>query len=197
LICLINSLAVPSFFSCSVYRSVADDQESVHLTQWPEMKKQFIDEKLLAEMDLARKIVERALAARYEAGIKIRQPLASYTTSLTKKLDLDITEIVKDELNIAELNFGSADKLDTKITEQLKKEGTARELIRHINQFRKELELSIDDLVILYQDGFDDIISEFAREIKAAAYLADIQTGKEGKTKKIMGGTISLTKTKY
>ena len=145
-------------------------------------------------MELARKIVEQALSARAEAGIKIRQPLQSYTTNLAKRLNEDIITTVIDELNIKELIFGAEDRLDTEISDQLKKEGQARELVRQINNFRKELELSINDQVVLHQEGFDDTVSEFGNDIKKSTYLTDIMTGSSKDSKKIDGGTISLEK---
>lgn len=182
------------FVAESIYQEVSKNEESVHLESWPKINKKLIDEKLLQNMELVRKIVERALAARYEAGIKIRQPLQSYTTNLAKNMDQELISIILDELNIKELNFTGDEKLDTNITDQLKKEGVARELIRQINNFRKDLKLTINDEVILYQEGFDDVVSEFSEEIKKAAYLLDIKTGKEKDFIEVSGGTISIKK---
>ncbi len=182
------------FIAEQIYRSVSEEQESVHLESWPEVNKKLIDTKLLEEMALARKIVEQALAARAEAGIKIRQPLASYTIVLAKKLDDELVAIILDELNVKTLIFGKEETLDTQLTEQLRKEGVARELIRQVNQLRKDLAFSLDDRVVLHQEGFDDVVAEFGGTIKKAAYLVDIRAGSHGKVRTLEEGDISLEK---
>ncbi|PLJ77807.1 isoleucine--tRNA ligase [Infirmifilum sp. SLHALR2] len=48
---------------------------SVHALPWPEVRLEFINEELEKEMEVAREIVERALAIRMRRGVKIRQPL--------------------------------------------------------------------------------------------------------------------------
>ena len=61
-----------------IYRSsfrVEGDPESVHMLEWPQPNERFIDEELERRMALARRLVERAWAARMKAGIKLRVPL--------------------------------------------------------------------------------------------------------------------------
>jgi isoleucyl-tRNA synthetase len=53
----------------------------VHLDKWPVAGE--VDENVLEQMDRVRKIVEMGLAARAEAGIKIRQPLAKQKLLIT------------------------------------------------------------------------------------------------------------------
>ncbi|MCX6907148.1 MAG: class I tRNA ligase family protein [Verrucomicrobia bacterium] len=74
------------FIAEYICQTVDGPDESVHLQAWPEIKKGWINNKVLSEMEPVRKIVEAGLAARAAAGVKIRQPLASYSTSLVKEL---------------------------------------------------------------------------------------------------------------
>ena len=182
------------FTAEEIYRQVGGEKESVHLENWPKAEKKLIDEKLLKEMDLARQIVEKGLASRSEAGIKIRQPLASYTTSLTKKLDKELVKIIQDELNIKRLDFGSEDKLNIEISEELKQAGSAREIIRQVNQLRKEAGLTINDKVILYQDGLDEVFTKFGEEIRKATLAEKIETGKVEGMKEVEGGRVGIRK---
>jgi len=182
------------FVADYVYRGINKaSKESVHLDRWPEVQKKLIDEKLLEEMELARQIVEKGLAARAEAGIKVRQPLSSYTTSLAKQLPEDIIQIVKEELNIKKLNFGK-DEIDTELTNELKMEGETREIIRQINQLRKESGLTIDDKVIVYYEGLVEIFSKFGAEIKKATLADEIAAGSTEKMKEVEGGKIGIKK---
>ena len=50
--------------------------DSVHLTAWPEPDAGLVDSELAEQMELVRRLVELGRAARAEAGVKNRQPLA-------------------------------------------------------------------------------------------------------------------------
>jgi isoleucyl-tRNA synthetase len=182
------------FTAEEIYKQVGGEKESVHLEDWPKVEKKLIDEDLLSQMDLARQIVEKGLAARSEAGVKIRQPLASYTTSLTKKLDKELIAIVQDELNVKKLEFGSDDKLVTEISDELKQEGLAREIIRQVNQQRKEAGLTIADKVVIYQDGLDEVFSKFGEEIRKATLAEKVDKGSREKMKEVEGGKVGIRK---
>ncbi|MFH0819917.1 MAG: isoleucine--tRNA ligase [bacterium] len=131
--------------------------KSVHLADWPKTEK--ADQKIIAEMEPAKKIVEQALSARARAGIKIRQPLNFYSTDLVKKLSKEIIEIIKEELNIKELRFGK-EELDIKIDDKLKEEGLVRDLTRLINNLRKEAGLTINNRVIIYFESTDELLKK-------------------------------------
>ena len=123
------------------------DAASVHLASWPAQKSRFsffFKPKVVENMDIVRQIVTLGLEARQKAGIKVRQPL--------NKLDIvapglpdEYTEIIKDELNVKNINYILKIKiglykvdLDTKITPELKMEGSYRELVRGVQDMRKE-----------------------------------------------------------
>ena len=125
-------------------------ENSVHLSDFPAVNQILIDKKLEHQMDQARQIVEKAHAQRKKAGIKVRQPLSEliYGSSL---LPMGIEKIVADEVNVKTVTFKTdADiELDTKITSALKAEGEAREIIRQIQQARKEANCRLDEKVIV------------------------------------------------
>ena len=104
-------------------------------------------------METVRKIVELALAKRDEAGIKVRQPLAQLIVQ-GAELSIELSELIKDEVNVKEVVYEKADlmsvKLNTELTAELKEEGMYRELVRTINQLRKEAKLTIQDKVEIY-----------------------------------------------
>lgn len=132
------------------------DPISVHLCDWPQARKEFFDEKILEQMRVVRAVIEQALALRAEAGIKVRQPLASVTVAigageqeLGEEFGTEWQQIIKDELNVKEVKFGRELALDTKLTDELRREGLLRELIRQINALRKKAGLTINDLIEL------------------------------------------------
>jgi len=191
-----SKLAAPfiPFTAESIYRKICNNKESVHLEDWSEFNKKAIDEKLLSEMQLVRQIVEQGLACRAQEAIKIRQPLSSYATSLTKKLDKDLVKIILEELNVKELILGSEEKLDTEITVELKQEGISRELIRHINQLRKESGLTIEDKIILYQQGLNEIFDKFGEDIKKATLTSEVRNESTNEMKDVKDGKIAIEK---
>lgn len=82
--------------------------ESIHMTYYPQAHGAAVDESLLAQMDLARKIASLGLSARGSANVKVRQPLsrALAFAGLNKTaLSAELVEIVKDELNVKQLEF--------------------------------------------------------------------------------------------
>jgi isoleucyl-tRNA synthetase len=128
-----------------MYRNLSQD-ESVHLSDFPEPSPD-VDAQVEADMARARQAVEAGLAARDAARLKVRQPLASISLP-GEPLPEDIAQIVRDELNVKELIFGAPEvRLNTEITEELRLEGLAREIVRAIQDRRKKLGLNVEDRI--------------------------------------------------
>jgi isoleucyl-tRNA synthetase len=89
--------------------------------------------------------VEIGLALRATANMKIRQPLNKLTLKDKEIVELLFVDLVKQELNVKNVELGNEDVLDLVISEELKMEGIVRELTRAINQLRKDFLLTIDD----------------------------------------------------
>lgn len=80
--------------------------ESVHLCRWPEVNEELIDMDLEGEMEEAYRIVKLGRSARNAVNIKNRQPLSKMLVS-AKHLPEYYGDIIKDELNIKEIEFGA------------------------------------------------------------------------------------------
>jgi len=138
------------------------DPQSVHLTDFPVAGE--IDEKIISDMNLARKVVEAGLAARAEAKIKVRQPLLSLKY-FGEKLGENYESIIAEEVNVKKVvnlleKSDQLVKLDTNITEELKTEGLARELIRNIQDLRKKSGLQVEDRIVLGYRTDSEILEE-------------------------------------
>jgi len=134
------------------------EEESVHLRSWPQKrtsippkarlalgdKKQ--ETKLIEGMTQVRHFAALALAERAKAGIKVRQPLAKLIIN-SKQLakSPELLNLLKDEINVKEVVADAHEKeeirLDTALTRELREEGLARELIRNIQEMRRDGEL--------------------------------------------------------
>jgi isoleucyl-tRNA synthetase len=131
------------FFADDLYRRVKEDSdpESVHLSHWPELGA--TDEQLNQDMQRVRDIASTGLQLREKASIKVRQPLGRLT--IDNALPDELANILKDELNVKEIVVGESVELDTEITPELREEGLYRELVRRIQDMRKEQGLVIAD----------------------------------------------------
>ena len=143
-VCQLMAPFVP-FTSDAMYRNLSND-ESVHLSDFPEAMP-YQDRQVETDMARARQAVEAGLAARDAARLKVRQPLASIALP-GDPLPEDIAQIVREELNVKRLDFGAPEvKLDTEITEELRLEGLAREVVRAIQDRRKKVGLNVEDRI--------------------------------------------------
>jgi len=78
----------------------ADENDSVHLADWPVVDASAADPSLEAGMALARRLSSLGRAARSEAGIKVRQPLARALVYLPPGSPVPPAGVVEDELNV-------------------------------------------------------------------------------------------------
>ena len=78
----------------------ADESDSVHLADWPTAEASLVDSDLEASMALARRLSSLGRAARSEAGVKVRQPLARALVYLPPGSPTPPPGVVEDELNV-------------------------------------------------------------------------------------------------
>ncbi len=78
----------------------AAESDSVHLADWPEADRSLVDPGLEEGMALARRLSSLGRAARSEAGVKVRQPLARALVYLPPGSPDLPPGIVEDELNV-------------------------------------------------------------------------------------------------
>jgi isoleucyl-tRNA synthetase len=143
------------FFAEQMYQKLktSDMPESVHLCDWPQSSSQ-TDLDLEQNMDEVRATVTLALAERMAQAIKVRQPLASLKIKNKKskiKDNQELLNLVKDEVNVKEIIFDDTIEnkiaLDTHITPGLKEEGMVRDIIRLVQDWRKEQGLRPEDKI--------------------------------------------------
>lgn len=198
------------FIAEKVWYNVTRDTTSVHLQTWPSASKHS-DASLLQAMAEARTIVEMGLALRAEHRIKVRQPLATLAIN-QKEVSVELRRMIADELNVQDVVFSKeapAGKfeekangslcvwLDTQVTEELRQAGIVRELIRTINQIRKEQGLTLKDVVTIEYHtnyaAFKDVLAKYSEEILRATLAKKLVSSAEPSQKfEIEGAEIKI-----
>jgi isoleucyl-tRNA synthetase len=158
------------FLAEELYQKMTGKNDSVHLLDWPEAGD--IDTEILDQMSRTRQIITDALALRMrksdsEEQIKVRQPLASLTYD-GDKLDDFYEDIIAEEVNVKSVKNGKGFALDKTLTDELKREGYARDLVRAIQSARKHAGLKMDDRIKLslsvdLPKGYEEMIKTEAK----------------------------------
>lgn len=146
--------------------------QSIHLEKWPDAEKRMINTELENDMKLVDEITNACNSLRKEKNIKLRWPLPLLVVD-AKVSDSDIAEPLKILCNVEEVKFGKAEKLNEKEFENGKiyldvkvdeEKALLRELLRAIQQQRKEKNLKPEEKIILIIENnsmkkFSDVIA--------------------------------------
>jgi isoleucyl-tRNA synthetase len=159
---------VMPFIAEEIYQNVKEDgaPESVHLTLWPEAKNTSLwklfgfsksADSIISDMAEVRRVVSLGLEKRAVANIKVRQPLSE--VRIKSKLlsgKSALIDLIRDELNVKRVAIEPAMEeevvLDTEISPELKEEGMVRDVLRFIQDLRKQAGLNPKDLAVLFVD---------------------------------------------
>jgi isoleucyl-tRNA synthetase len=243
----------------------AGEPDSVHLARWPQVQGAQVDEQLSADMAMVQRVTSLGHAARQNANLKVRQPLAQVvvrTRTAEEEAALRrLQQFVLDELNVKTLGFthASGDLVDvvvfpypkqlgqkygkgypkiraamagmdqlelagklqggeaveieaegeryvvapedvevrltpragysvaqasgylvaitTELDQALLQEGYARELVRRIQQLRKDANLAISDRIVTYvadSDLMHDVVAHFGDYIREETLSVDL-----------------------
>ncbi len=141
---------VMPFLAERIYKELGGERESVHLEKWVEGEALSEEEKKIIEtMKTTREVVSALLMLRTKASLSVRRPLKAAMIQTGEVY----AEIIKDEVNVKEVVINTAQEelaaLDTVLTPELIREGDIRNLMRAIQDLRKEKNLTQGDLVTL------------------------------------------------
>lgn len=151
---------------------------TAHLLDWPSWDKKWMDDSLESEMEAAKSVLSTVALARMEKSLKQRQPVrnvAVVTDSNTTRSALKTYRVLmleqanthtltaaaassssKYETQAGEGRFAKAEfpagalYLDLKLSKDDLAEGLARDVVRRMQQMRKEMDLKVDSYVHAY-----------------------------------------------
>ena len=151
--------------------------ESVNMLPWPEHDEKAIDKRLEDLMNSARAVIAAANSIRARRKMRIRQPLPELRVSEElREVVATFPDLIMEEVNVKRISVGRAEwdeenvqggkvYLNTEVDTELAREGMRRELIRRIQQMRKEMGLRRGvEKVKVYIKGVDNLLDEEAME---------------------------------
>lgn len=166
-------------------------RESVHLENFPVANEKMIDKELNQKMAQTRKIIELGLSLRAENRTKVRQPLSELVIS--NALEAEFLDLIRDEVNVKRVvvskePFPKEAKvkkdevvsvlLNVELTPELKMEGLARELVRQIQQARKDAGYEVDDRIRVGYLGDESVFAHFGDLIAREVLATSLEKGK-------------------
>ena len=153
------------------------------MSKWPKLKKlNKLDLQLIDDMKSVRKIVELGLSQRKLANIKVRQPLRALRVNSQFTIsNLQLVQLIKDELNIKDVEFKENKELsvvlDLDLDSELIAEGKLREITRQIQDKRKELGAKLDQKINLTLS--EDLEEKYKLELSRQTLVQQINIGSE------------------
>jgi isoleucyl-tRNA synthetase len=123
------SAPIAPFFMDQLYQDLnavtgKDTAESVHLTDFPKVNESLIDQNLVEKTHLAQTITSMVFSLRKKENVKVRQPLQKVMIPvLDKKTEeqiLAVSELIKQEVNVKELQLINAEEASHLIVKQIK-----------------------------------------------------------------------------
>jgi isoleucyl-tRNA synthetase len=149
------------FLADALYKELGGELDSVHLDRWPEGDElPAFNARLREDMASVRAVVSLGQEQRAKTAIPVRQALAKATVRSSRAWAPWALAIVAEELNVHEAvaeetaaALPTEVELDTIITPALRREGAARELVRNLNDWRKQSGLTIKDRIVVTWRG--------------------------------------------
>jgi isoleucyl-tRNA synthetase len=163
---------IAPFLAENMYRNLTDE-ESVHLTDWPEVH----DAKIIIELET---FMQDAIALssvvhefRKSSGVKVKIPLKELSYSGPVEFEGELLHVIEKETNVYTLKFvQKAESFsvtgDTSDQNQDLVAGAVRDIVRKIQQERKVLGTTFSEYVDVTIDTWPE---EFEEEIKKKALV--------------------------
>lgn len=169
------------FISEEVYRNLTSE-ESVHLSKWPELENDLIDNALEKEMTNLRLYVEDFHRLRKINNLRIRVPVVKAAYLRETSFNMQMQDILKAELNVKNIEQRKQKVKDNLWQVSFDKEnilyeeGEARDIIRKIQSLRKEQKLGLKDKIKIILPSWPEKYEDY---IKDKTLAVEIRKGEK------------------
>ncbi|MBN3037422.1 MAG: isoleucine--tRNA ligase [Candidatus Diapherotrites archaeon] len=170
----VNALLAPVLpYKAEDFNRRLFDEESVHLTDFPEADESRMDAGLEVEMALARAMVEAAANARSSAKVKLRWPLRAMDVrtddDVVKAAVRRFSDVLKSQCNVKDVTVNAGIRgeeagfakgsvvLDVSMDEGLRAEALAKDVIRTVQSMRKKHGFEVGDAITLNVSGDGEV----------------------------------------
>ena len=149
-----------------VYQHMGGSKLTVHMENWPSFDAGMIKDGIEESMKLIQDIVEITASERQKSNVKLRWPLKKIVIKgpknvldsvkmfehvLMQQANIKVIEYIDEKgtaKGLEEVSFGPGSMyIDFEMTAEIEAEGYARELIRRIQQMRKDMKLDVEQYV--------------------------------------------------
>ena len=196
------------------------DKLTVHMEDWPLCNESFIRDDIEHNMAIIQELVETIATERAKMGSKLRWPLKQIFVCGKDEASNDAVrmfdDVLKQQGNMKDIAYITADKMprdkepcnysegqiviDFDVTPEIEAEGYARELIRRIQQMRKDMKLNVEQYIEIQVNAEEYLIKLFetwkdfiSGEVRAEKLtFTDAPEGKEVKTWDVTGKDITI-----
>ena len=164
-----------------IYQHMGGEKTSVHMEDWPKVNVSYIHNDIESNMAVIQELVEDIATERAKMGSKLRWPLKQVficgkDKAANKAVEM-FEDVLKQQGNIKNVIYITADKMprdkepcsysggqmviDFDVTPEIEAEGYARELIRRIQQMRKDMKLNVEQYVDIRVSTEDYLVKLF------------------------------------
>ena len=198
-----------------VYRHMGGRLMTVHMEDWPEADPALVRDDIEEAMAQVQELTEIIATERAKMGSKLRWPLKQVMLCGGESVRM-LEDVLKQQGNVKDVAYITADRMprdkepcqfsggqiviDFDVTPEIEAEGYARELIRRIQQMRKDMKLDVEQFIGI-QVSADDYLSKLfaswkefiSKEVRAKSLdMTASPQGKEVKSWDITGKEVVI-----
>ena len=164
-----------------IYQHMGGEKTSVHMEDWPKVNVSYMHNDIETNMAVVQELVEDIATERAKMGSKLRWPLKQvFICGKNKEANKAVEmfeDVLKQQGNIKNVVYITADKIprdkepcsysggqmiiDFDVTPEIEAEGYARELIRRIQQMRKDMKLNVEQFIDIRVSAEDYLVKLF------------------------------------
>ena len=164
-----------------IYQHMGGEKVTVHMEDWPKVNVSYIHNDIETNMAVIQELVEDIATERAKMGSKLRWPLKQiYICGKDKAANKAVQmfeDVLKQQGNVKNIVYITADKMprdkepcsysggqmviDFDVTPEIEAEGYARELIRRIQQMRKDMKLNVEQYIDIRVSADDYLVKLF------------------------------------